>query len=49
MEVTQHTGTEIWVLDRPNPINGDQLAGNIVKKGYESFVSAYPLPNVDMQ
>lgn len=45
MEVTQHTGTEVWVLDRPNPINGDQLAGNIVQKGYESFVSAYPLPN----
>ena len=45
MEVTQNTGTEVWVLDRPNPINGDQLAGNIVRKGYESFVSAYPLPN----
>ena len=44
MAVAAKTNTEIWVLDRPNPINGVDVQGNIVHKGYESFVSAYPLP-----
>ena len=44
MEVAAHTNTEIWVLDRPNPINGVDVQGNIVHAGYESFVSAYPIP-----
>ena len=44
LEVTAQTGTEIIVLDRPNPINGVTVSGNIVQKGYESFVSAYPIP-----
>lgn len=43
MEVAKDTNTEIWVLDRPNPINGVEVTGNVVRKGYESFVSAYPL------
>jgi uncharacterized protein YbbC (DUF1343 family) len=30
-------------LDRPNPINGVDMEGNIVLPGFESFVSAYPL------
>ena len=43
MEEAARTGTEIWVLDRPNPIDGLTLEGNIVQRGFESFVSAYPL------
>jgi uncharacterized protein YbbC (DUF1343 family) len=43
MEVAARTGTEIWVLDRPNPIDGLTLEGNVVRPGFESFVSAYPL------
>ncbi|MEC7984213.1 MAG: DUF1343 domain-containing protein [Myxococcota bacterium] len=43
MEVAKDTDTEIWVLDRPNPINGSDVSGNVVRAGYESFVSAYPL------
>ncbi len=43
MEVAAGTGTEIWVLDRPNPIDGISLEGNLVRPGFESFVSAYPL------
>lgn len=43
MEEAARTGTEIWVLDRPNPIDGLTLEGNIVNRGFESFVSAYPL------
>ena len=44
MEVAAQTDTEIWVLDRPNPINGVSVRGNIVHPGFESFVSAYPIP-----
>ncbi len=43
MEVAATTGTRIVVLDRPNPINGVSLEGNVVERGFESFVGAYPL------
>ena len=43
MEVAKDTDTEIWILDRPNPINGVSVSGNVVRPGYESFVSAYPI------
>lgn len=43
MQVAAGTGTEIWVLDRPNPIDGISLEGNVVQPGFESFVSAFPL------
>lgn len=43
MEVAAGTGTTIVVLDRPNPIDGVTLEGNVVEPGFESFVSAYPL------
>jgi uncharacterized protein YbbC (DUF1343 family) len=44
MEVAATTGTRIVVLDRPNPIDGVTIEGNLVQPGFESFVSAYPLP-----
>ncbi len=34
-----------YVLDRPNPIGGLQVEGNIVGKGFESFVGLFPIPN----
>ncbi len=43
MEVAAGTGTKMVVLDRPNPIDGVSLEGNVVEPGFESFVSAYPL------
>lgn len=45
MEVAAQTGTRVVVLDRPNPIDGLSLEGNVVEPGFESFVSAYPLAN----
>ncbi|MEC7949492.1 MAG: DUF1343 domain-containing protein [Myxococcota bacterium] len=45
MEVAARTGTEVVVLDRPNPIDGVSLEGNVVEPGFESFVGAYPLAN----
>ncbi len=43
LQVARGTGTEVWVLDRPNPIDGLSLEGNVVQPGFESFVSAFPL------
>ncbi|MFN7145783.1 MAG: exo-beta-N-acetylmuramidase NamZ domain-containing protein [Myxococcota bacterium] len=43
LEVAATTGTRVVVLDRPNPIDGVTVEGNVVRPGFESFVSAYPL------
>lgn len=43
MQVAARTGTEVIVLDRPNPIGGTQVEGNLVRPGFESFVGAFPL------
>jgi uncharacterized protein YbbC (DUF1343 family) len=43
-EAALAAGCEVWVLDRPNPIGGDQVEGNLPQPGYESFVSAFDLP-----
>ncbi len=32
------------VLDRPNPIGGDRVEGNLVHAAYRSFVGRYPFP-----
>ncbi|MBS1793944.1 MAG: DUF1343 domain-containing protein [Acidobacteria bacterium] len=37
-------GKEFIVLDRPNPIGGTQVEGNILEPGHESFVGQYPIP-----
>ncbi len=34
-----------FVLDRPNPIGGTEVEGNLVHEGFESFVGLLPLPN----
>ncbi|WP_185967841.1 exo-beta-N-acetylmuramidase NamZ family protein [Formosa sediminum] len=35
---------EVVVLDRPNPINGIDIEGNILDANYESFVGRHPIP-----
>jgi uncharacterized protein YbbC (DUF1343 family) len=37
-------GKKVFVLDRPNPINGINVEGNILEIGQESFVGQYPIP-----
>ncbi len=32
------------VLDRPNPIGGDPVQGNVLDPGFSSFVGLYPIP-----
>ncbi|MBM4273868.1 MAG: DUF1343 domain-containing protein [Deltaproteobacteria bacterium] len=44
MEVAARTGTRVAILDRPNPIGGVQVEGNMLKPEWASFVGPYPLP-----
>ena len=37
-------GKKFVVLDRPNPIGGIKIEGNVLENGHESFVGQYPLP-----
>lgn len=37
--------TQVVVLDRPNPIGGSQVEGNLVELGYDSFVGALSVAN----
>lgn len=45
MQVAERCGTRIVVCDRPNPLGGTEIEGNLVTPGYESFVGRWPLPN----
>lgn len=45
MEVAGRVGLPVVVCDRPNPIGGVQVEGNIVQEAYRSFVGRFPLPN----
>ncbi|WP_163099093.1 exo-beta-N-acetylmuramidase NamZ domain-containing protein [Peribacillus alkalitolerans] len=45
MEACGKYGKEFVVLDRPNPINGIDVEGNLVEEGFTSFVGQYPIPN----
>ncbi|HEV3455875.1 MAG TPA: DUF1343 domain-containing protein [Thermoanaerobaculia bacterium] len=43
-EAALAAGLEVWVLDRPNPLGGMAVEGNLPQAGYESFVGAFRLP-----
>ena len=45
MEACSRAGVRFVVLDRPNPLGGDRVEGNLVEPGFRSFVGLYPLPN----
>ena len=44
MEACAENGKEFMVLDRPNPLGGNKVEGNLVEDGYFSFVSKYRIP-----
>lgn len=44
MEACARFGKRMIVLDRPNPINGRQVEGNILDPEYRSFVGLFPIP-----
>jgi uncharacterized protein YbbC (DUF1343 family) len=43
-EAALAAGCEVWVLDRPNPIGGVEVEGDLPRPGYESFVGAFRIP-----
>jgi|APSaa5957512535_1039671.scaffolds.fasta_scaffold00650_4 uncharacterized protein YbbC (DUF1343 family) len=45
MTICKQAGTRMVVCDRPNPINGISVEGNLVEEPWRSFVGQYPLPN----
>lgn len=44
MEACARYGKRLMILDRPNPINGRQVEGNLLIPEYRSFVGLYPIP-----
>lgn len=44
MKVCAEMNKKFYVLDRPNPINGIVIEGNVLEKGHESFVGQFPIP-----
>lgn len=44
MEVAGPLGKKVVVLDRPNPIGGAAVEGNLLRPEWASFVGPYPLP-----
>lgn len=43
-QAARDAGCEVWVLDRPNPLGGMKVAGNLRGEGYESFIGAFGYP-----
>lgn len=44
MEKCAQKDIEVIVLDRPNPINCVDIEGNVLERGFETFVGRHPLP-----
>jgi uncharacterized protein YbbC (DUF1343 family) len=44
MEACARWGKRMIVLDRPNPLNGRAVEGNLLNPEFRSFVGLYPIP-----
>jgi len=44
MKACAEFGKKFIVLDRPNPINGAIVEGNVLEEEFSSFVGMYPIP-----
>lgn len=44
MEACQDKDIKVVILDRPNPINGVDMEGNLLEDEFTSFVGRHPLP-----
>lgn len=44
MEAAGEAGIPFVVLDRPNPVGGVQVQGNVLDPAFQSFVGMYPIP-----
>jgi uncharacterized protein YbbC (DUF1343 family) len=43
-EAARAAGCEVWILDRPNPLGGEVVEGNLPAPGFASFVGAFRMP-----
>jgi uncharacterized protein YbbC (DUF1343 family) len=46
MEAAGENNIPFVVLDRPNPLGGNKVEGNVVEEGFFSFVSPFPIPYI---
>lgn len=46
MQACAELGKQFMVLDRPNPLGGNKIEGNLVEDSCYSFVSRFPIPYV---
>lgn len=44
MRAAKKYGKRVIACDRPNPIGGSQVAGNVLDPAFASFVGQYPIP-----
>lgn len=44
LQVARECGKKVVVLDRPNPVGGTAVEGNLLQDDCRSFVGLYPLP-----
>jgi uncharacterized protein YbbC (DUF1343 family) len=44
LEAAKRFGKKVMILDRPNPINGNMIEGNLLDADCASFVGRYPIP-----
>lgn len=43
LEDAAKAGLPFYVLDRPNPLGGEKVQGNVLNSAYGSFIGGYPL------
>lgn len=43
MKAAAAAGLDFYILDRPDPIGGARLVGNVLQPGFESLVGLYPV------
>lgn len=44
LQAAAEHGVSLIVLDRPNPVNGLAVEGNILEPGFASFIGLHPIP-----
>ncbi len=44
MQECEKKGIEVVILDRPNPVGGEIIEGNILEEEFKSFVGIHPIP-----
>jgi uncharacterized protein YbbC (DUF1343 family) len=44
LEAAAENNIKVVILDRPNPVSGSEIEGNVLEMEYSSFVGRYPIP-----